>query len=165
MARKTGKQEKAGEQEAWETVVCGNSVPEQPLGQRLCGHMMGDHAPNSNRFLLTATILTSLHVSCLLLCLPRTFAHAVLLPEGLSLTCSDDSSFASFRPLLSSQFKRPWWTAVWVLLCYPVSLSVLFYSLALFIHLFILSLSLSVGWKFEQAGDLVHRSRLTFSTG
>lgn len=37
--------------------------------------------------------------------------------------------------------------------------------IALFIRLFILSLSLPLGWKFEQAGDLVHRSSLTFSTG
>lgn len=33
--------------------------------------------------------------------LPRTFAHAILLPGELSLTCPDDSSFAYFRPLYS----------------------------------------------------------------
>lgn len=87
-----------GNRKLGETIVCGNSVPEQSLGQRLGGHMVGDHAHHSSRLLLTEAILTSLHFSCLLHCLPRTFAHAVFLPEALSLTCSGDSSSASLRP-------------------------------------------------------------------
>lgn len=76
---------KLGNRKLGDTIVCGNSVPEQSLGQRLGGHMVDDHTHHSNRLLLTAAILTSLHFfSCLLLCHPRTFAHAVLLPEVLS---------------------------------------------------------------------------------
>lgn len=43
MVREKGKQEKAGEQETWGDHSL--SVPEQPLGQRLGGHIMGDYAP------------------------------------------------------------------------------------------------------------------------
>lgn len=93
-----------------------------------------------------AAILTFLHFSCLLLSLPRTFAYAVLLPEELSLTCSDDSSF------VSSSFKGGQ---------LPGSSCVTPCSLSVFSHLLILSLFLPLEWKFEQPGDHVPRFRLT----
>lgn len=138
-------------------------MPKQPLGQRLGGHMMGDYAPHSNRSLLTAAALTALHflVYCLVspgplhmlsFCLRRFPSHVQmthpLRPSGL-------------YSVLSLQGLGGQLSGSSCVIQFP-SQYLLFVGIN---YLFILSLSLPLGWKFEQAGGHVHRSSLTVSTG